>query len=191
MLLFGVADFRPDELQHLSVMVAESQRERGQSAYTVIYGVRVGVEIERAVGVCYLRGVGRLEVVLLFSLRRAVLDRRDSVDEQLRPGVRHPVVQLFEVVVRIYRHLDLRDHVTGVEPDIHVHDRDAGNFLSVHDSALNRRGSAVLRKQRAVDVYTAETRVIYHVLRQNLSVRRDDDEVGRESFKQRGEIVIP
>ena len=69
----------------------------------------------------------------------------------------------------------------GVQTGIHFHDGHAGFSFAVGDGPLDRRGAAIFRQQRRVDVQAAERRQIQNGLRQNLSVSHDDDQVGRQT----------
>ena len=62
-------------------------------------------------------------------------------------------------------------HVAGVEPGIHLHDRDAGARVAGLDRALDRRGAAPARQQRRVNVQAAQARQLEHPGRQDRARR--------------------
>ena len=72
----------------------------------------------------------------------------------------------------------LKDHVAGVEAGRHLDDRHAGLRLAVEDGVGDRGRAAVLRQQRGVDVDRAARRHREHVLREDLPVGRDDEQIG-------------
>ena len=75
---------------------------------------------------------------------------------------------------------EFEDHVTRVDPVVHVHRRDTCDGLTFDDGTLDRRGTAVLRQKRTVRIDTAVFRIFQHIRRQDLAVRNDNDEVGIE-----------
>ena len=65
-------------------------------------------------------------------------------------------------------------HRAGVEAFFHAHDHDAGFRIARHDRALDRRGAAPARQQRAMQIEAAELRRIEDRLRQQQSIGDDD-----------------
>ena len=65
----------------------------------------------------------------------------------------------------------------GVETRVDLHDGDAGFGVAREDGALDRRGAAPARQQRAVDVQAAEPRQIEHRLRQDQPVGDDHEQI--------------
>jgi hypothetical protein len=60
----------------------------------------------------------------------------------------------------------------GVQPGVHLHDRDAGLGVAREDGALDRRGATPARQQRSVHVEAAEPRCRQNRLRQDQAVGR-------------------
>jgi hypothetical protein len=78
-----------------------------------------------------------------------------------------------------------QQHVAGIEAGVHLHDRDAGLGVAGLDRAMDRRGAAPARQQRAVDVQAAQARQVQHPLRQDQAVGGDHQHVGPRGV-QRG-----
>ena len=75
--------------------------------------------------------------------------------EQFRAEPRKPVVQSLRIVRRQNRRAALRNNRPGVQAGVHFHDGDAGFGLAVGNGPLDRRGAAIFRQQRSVDVQAA------------------------------------
>ena len=69
----------------------------------------------------------------------------------------------------IQNNLCLKQHVSGIQPFVHLHGGNAGNLLSINHRPLNRRGSPILRKQRRMDIHAAIRRHLKDFRRQDLS----------------------
>ena len=84
-------------------------------------------------------------------------------DEDLRRAQRRQLVVQFACgALRADRHGRLEQHVAGIEPLIHLHDRDAGHRIAGKDGALDRRGAAPSWQQRGMDVEAAQSRQLQH-----------------------------
>ena len=75
---------------------------------------------------------------------------------------------------------DRADDIARVERRDHIHDGNAGNALAVQDRPVDGRGAAILRQKRGVNVDAAVLRQVQDLLRQDLSVGRDHDQLGRK-----------
>ncbi len=78
-----------------------------------------------------------------------------------------------------------QQHVAGVQARVHLHDGDARLGIAGLDRAMDGRGAAPARQQRAVDVQAAQARQVQHPLRQDQSIGRDHQHV-RAGAVQRG-----
>ena len=84
----------------------------------------------------------------------------------------------------------LQKDVAGIEAGVDAHRGDAGDGFAARDGPLNRRGTAVFRKQRGVQVDVAERREIEHPLRNDAAVADDDDGVGLECGELGAKFVV-
>ena len=92
-----------------------------------------------------------------------------------RRSVRVPVVSLGSI-----RRAALAEDRALVEREHHEHDRDAGLGVAGEDGGGDRRGAAVARQERRVDVDDASGRHLEDALPQYLAVGGGDEEVGLE-----------
>ena len=80
-------------------------------------------------------------------------------------------------------------------PRIHAfveeHDRHTAYGLAVLDGILDRRGSPILRKKRAMHVQAAVLRNIQYGLGQNLAVGNDDDDIGLKCRQFGYDLFVP
>ena len=70
------------------------------------------------------------------------------------------------------------------------HQRDAGLVFAVENGVLDRRRSAVLRKQRGVNVPGVERRCLKNLDRKNTAVRHHDREVDLETAQTFGDGAV-
>ena len=87
-------------------------------------------------------------------------------------------MQRLRVIIGADRRALLAEGVAGVEAFVHFHDGDAGLALVVQDRPLNRRGAAVFRQKRGVNVQAAEARQFEDLSRQDLAVSGYHNQVG-------------
>ena len=80
-------------------------------------------------------------------------------------------------LLRCDRHFRFQKHISGVQSGVHLHRRHSGHLFPADDRPLDRRGSAVLRKQRRMDIDTAVRRHPKDLFRQDLSKCHDDHHI--------------
>ena len=92
------------------------------------------------------------------------------------------IVQLPRRFARANRGECLQHHRSGVEPGLHLHDRDARFGVPRKDGAMNRRGAAPARQQRGVNIQATKAphfvRNVEHRLRQNQPVSSHHQHIG-------------
>ena len=74
----------------------------------------------------------------------------------------------------------LQEDRTGIEPFVHLHDRDPGLSVAGQQRPLDRRRAAPARQQRGVHIETAEPRRCQDRPRQNQTIRGDHRGIGAE-----------
>ena len=97
----------------------------------------------------------------------------------------------FKVILVSDAYTLAREHRAGIKTDVHEHNSNSGLLFTVDNGSLHRCRTAVLGKIRAVNVYTTVFRIVDNVLRQYLSVRRNDYHIGRELTQQIGKLIGP
>ena len=63
------------------------------------------------------------------------------------PTTRQPIVQRVPGIVVTNGALRSQKNRTGIQAGVHLHDRDAGDAVSGHDRALDRRSAPPTREQ--------------------------------------------
>jgi hypothetical protein len=86
-------------------------------------------------------------------------------------------VQRPGVFVGVDRQWFSPEHRAGIQPSVHLHDRNAGFAVAGKQSALNRRGTAPARQQGGVNVERAEARSFEKCGREKQSVSGYDQRV--------------
>lgn len=82
----------------------------------------------------------------------------------------------FEVIC-CKRNFHFRQHIACVEAFIHLHNGYAAHFIAVHDSPLDRRCSAVSRKQGCMNVDASVFRHVQNLFWNNLAECNDNDHI--------------
>src|SRR5262249_24583691 len=72
-------------------------------------------------------------------------------------------------------HFFLQQDITGIQALVEKHGGDAGDGFTPGDSPLNRRGAAILRQQRSMNVDVATRGKIEHPRRNQAPIAHDDD----------------
>ena len=93
-------------------------------------------------------------------------------------------MQSAEIVVFGYLRFRFEYHVARVKSRVHIHRGNARLFTAVHKNFVYRGGAAVHRKQRTVNIDTAEPRIIENVCGKNFSVSDNDVQFGVYLRKQ-------
>ena len=75
------------------------------------------------------------------------------------------------------RNFHFRQHIACVEAFIHLHNGYAAHFIAVHDSPLDRRCSAVSRKQGCMNVDASVFRHVQNLFWNNLAECNDNDHI--------------
>jgi hypothetical protein len=116
----------------------------------------------------------------------AASDIVDDRHHERRANSREVALDLVARFMRTNRPYARRQHRARVQRLHHSHDCDAGFALPCDDRAVNRRGAAITRQERGMNVEEAEPRQLEQRFRQQLSVRSDDAEIGPK-LRQRGQ----
>ena len=133
--------------------------------------------------------VGDLRFVLRLLPRGASGDLIDDSREQRGSAAGEIVFELLAGLVGADWTFHPGDHAAGIERLHDAHDRHAGHGIAGDDRAMDRRGAAVLRQQRRVDVDHPEPGDRQHLVGQDPAVGGDDAEVGvpgPEGVQERG-----
>ena len=85
------------------------------------------------------------------------MELRQHLDHEIGAHVRELRAQLARSLA-VDRRRHGREHRPGVEPALHLHDRDSRHPIAGEDRALDRRGAAPARQQRGMDVEAAIAR---------------------------------
>ena len=143
--------------------VARRLRGRSQPSSFLSRGARVA-----CVASCGMRGS------VSSSLERAQQEPRAPI--AARRADSSPAVSSGPIGVGL-----AQQHGARVHARVHLERRDAGLGLAADDRPRDRRGAAVARQQRGVDVDRAARRHVEHGLGQDLAERRDHRDVGGEA----------
>jgi len=119
-----------------------------------------------------------LGMVLCARLNGTSLEALQGLDHQTRPHGSEARSNGLGGVVGCDRVLVPQKDVAGVEAGVDAHGGDAGDSFPVCDGPLNRRGAAVFRQERGVNVQAAKARQFEQRSGQDLSVSDDDNQVG-------------
>ena len=136
--------------------------------------------IEKAVGFFELRRVGGEGAVLRNARGVSLLQKIEGFEQAGRGEVGEAVVELTGGFVGADGELLGEEDVAGVEALVHIHHGDAGLVVAGEDGGVDRRGAAVARKERGVEIEAAEARGFEDALGEDLAVGGDDHEVGHE-----------
>ena len=135
-------------------------------------------------------GEGGLRVVLRARMNGAGLQAAQGFDHEIGADGGEARGEGFGGVVGGDGKFLLQEDVAGVEAGVDAHGGDAGDGFAVGDGPLNRRGAAIFREQRGVQVDVAERREIEHPLGNDAAVADDDDGVGLEGGELGAEFVV-
>ena len=130
-------------------------------------------------------GVGDADLGLRPADERTVDERTERANDEFAAERRKLRLQRAGRVIRRDRDGLGKQHRTGVEAGVHLHDGDAGDVVAGFDRALDRRCAAPARQQRGVNVQAAVTRQREQPRRQDQPVGGDDDHLGRGGTEQR------
>lgn len=83
----------------------------------------------------------------------------------------------------VEREGDLAKNGAGVQPAFHLNEGDSRFMLLLKNGALDRRGAAVLRQQRCMDIDTPERRRIQHPLFEQLTEIDHHQHLGAHAFQ--------
>ena len=115
--------------------------------------------------------------------------RGERLDDEVGADEGEPLREIDGRLVRADRRRASQEHRAGIETGVHEHRGDAGLGLSFGDRPLDRRGAAVLRQQRRVDVDAAVSRNVEQGLREDAAVGEDDSGVRGERRDQVARLV--
>ncbi len=114
---------------------------------------------------------------MLHRLHTACLYLFESFHNQTCACLRQLVMKGVSRLVGCDLHLALKQHIPGVQPLVHLHNRNARYFFSVDDGPLDRPRSPVFGQKRCVDIHTA---VLWHgknLFRENLPESRHHKDI--------------
>ena len=72
----------------------------------------------------------------------------------------------------------------GIQARLHAHNADAYLFVARENRTLDRRGAAVFRQKRGMDVQASEARNVEDGLRKDLPIGGDADDIGGERSQE-------
>ena len=149
---------RLQEDRALAVQIRKGMRPRVKAANLIVNLAGRPRPVDDAVAFSILRRVGGLRLVLR-RLRRATLGECvDRFDQRPRAELREIALDVRARFVLADRPRHLCDHRPGIERLDDAHDRDARLSFAGDDGAMNRRGAAILRQQRRMNVDEPEPR---------------------------------
>ena len=178
----------PPDRERAGGAAREGARPGVAAADPVDQLARRAAPVEMAVGALQSRREGRVLVALRSGRQRVELGER--VHENVGAEHGEPRRQLARRLLRADRHRRRAQHGPGVHALVHLERGDARDGLAAHDRPLDRRGAAVARQQRAVDVDGSSPGRVEHRPRQDLAERDDDGHVGAERAQAIGPLGI-
>jgi hypothetical protein len=122
--------------------------------------------------------------------RRQAVEPRQRVDQDVGSERREPCRQISGGFLRADHRRCGQENRARVHSRVHLKRGDPGHGLAAHDGPLDRRGAAIARQQRAVDVDRATPGGVEYGLRQDLAERGDDRHVGAERPKTVGPLGV-
>ena len=133
-------------------------------------------------------------MVLRPGRQAAVQPAGDGIRQHFRAESGQDFAQLAGIDVFRYRDAALQQDIPGIHPFIHQHDGHAGFPFAADDAPLDRRGAAVGRQQRGMDVQAAQGRDAEDVGRQKAPVSGGHDHVRLQGadvgFELRGADLV-
>ena len=179
---------RPPDRERAGGPAREAARPRIAAADDVDQLACRAIPVEISVGPLESWRQGRVLVALW--PRRQRVEPRERVDQDLGAERGEPDAQVSSGFFGADRRRRREQHRARVHARVHLERRDPGHGLAAHDRPLDRRGAAVARQQRAVDVDRAAPGCVEHGLRQDLAERGDDRHVGAERAQALGPLGI-
>ena len=103
--------------------------------------------------------------------QQPLFQQRNGTYNQFGSALRQFIKQCGCRFFRFDHNLPGHEHITGINPFIHLHDGDTGFLFSVDDGPVDGRCTSVLRQQRSMDIHASETGHMQNLTGQNLSER--------------------
>jgi hypothetical protein len=153
----SVHDVRAPYLDRLPVQLRARSRQRPERPYRALELDRRPRPVEYAL---VLPDLARVRHAVLGLGQRACTASREVGErgnDHFGAEIGKPRVQAARVVIFAYRECALGEYRTGVEPRVHLHDRNPGLAVACEERALDRRCAAPARPERGVDVDGAIT----------------------------------
>ncbi len=163
-------DLRAPQLDRLAVRLEAGARERIEGADAAFDDVGRQRPGDRRLGLGDLVGIAGAGLRLRHRPQPAGGGVGQRLHDHARAERGQAVVQLAGGVVEPDRLAFDQQHVASVQAGVHLHDRDAGLGVAGLDRAVDRRGAAPARQQRAVDVQAAQSRQRQHPFGQDQAV---------------------
>src|SRR5439155_19896123 len=111
------------------------------------------------------------ELVFLWKARGLFfVEQQDRLSQRFVCNLGQLVVQGAAGLIRRERNFSLKQDVTGIEPFIHIHDRDSGFAIARRDRGLDWRRTTPTRQERGVQIQASNPWSFEQAARKNLSV---------------------
>ena len=121
-------------------------------------------------------GKGSILVLLRHSRQSTCSDLRNRFTQSFGTHSGNAVEQFTAGLLGVDDDLFAVQHITGIQPLIHLHDGNAGLGVTVQHRPLHRSAAAIFRQQRNVQVDAAIAGHFQHGLRQNAAIGHHYDQ---------------